>query len=63
MKRTESWLKSSNKPLKIALTSGASCPDILVDEVLLQILDYFEGTKEVNEVIAPFEEKLEPEEA
>lgn len=63
MKRTENWLISTNKPLKIALTSGASCPDILVDEVLLQVLDYFEGTKEVDEVIAPFEEKLEPEEA
>ncbi|MFD2531509.1 4-hydroxy-3-methylbut-2-enyl diphosphate reductase [Gracilimonas halophila] len=63
MKETENWLSGSEKPLKIALTSGASCPDILVDEVLLQILEYFEGTKDVDEVIAPFEEKLETEEA
>lgn len=63
MKETENWLSSDKKPLKIALTSGASCPDILVDEVLLQVLDYFEGTKEVDEVIAPFDEKLEMEEA
>ncbi|WP_395071617.1 4-hydroxy-3-methylbut-2-enyl diphosphate reductase [Gracilimonas sp.] len=63
MKETENWLSSDKKPLKIALTSGASCPDILVDEVLLQVLDYFEGTKEVDEVISPFEEKLETEEA
>ena len=63
MKETENWLSGSEKSLKIALTSGASCPDILVDEVLLQVLEYFDGTKDVDEVIAPFEEKLEAEEA
>ncbi|WP_290876738.1 4-hydroxy-3-methylbut-2-enyl diphosphate reductase [Gracilimonas sp.] len=63
MKETKSWLPKSDTPLKIALTSGASCPDILVDEVLLQVLEYFEGTREVDEVISPFEEKLEAEEA
>lgn len=63
MKETKSWLPKSDAPLKIALTSGASCPDILVDEVLLQVLEYFEGTREVDEVISPFEEKLETEEA
>lgn len=63
MKETKNWLSSDQKPLKIALTSGASCPDILVDEVLLQVLEYFEGTREVDEVIAPFDEKLETEEA
>ena len=63
MKQTENWLSLEKKPLKIALTSGASCPDILVDEVLLQVLDYFEGTKEVEEVIAPFEDKIGAEES
>lgn len=63
MKETQNWLSSDHKPLKIALTSGASCPDILVDKVLLQVLEYFEGTKEVDEVIAPFEVKLEQDEA
>jgi len=61
MKETENWLPSDKKPLKVALTSGASCPDVLVDEVLLQVLDYFDDTKEVDKVIAPFEEKLEAE--
>jgi 4-hydroxy-3-methylbut-2-enyl diphosphate reductase len=63
MKQTDDWLSLNETPIKIALTSGASCPDILVDEVLLQILEYFEGTKGVDEVIAPFEKKLEAEEA
>lgn len=59
MKETENWLPKSGQQLKIALTSGASCPDILVDEVLLQILEYFEDTRELKEVIAPFEEKTQ----
>lgn len=63
LKQTENWLPDNGNPLKIALTSGASCPDILVDEVLLQVLEYFEKTKEVDEVIQPFEEKLEQEKA
>lgn len=63
MKETKNWLTSNKQPLKVALTSGASCPDILVDEVLLQILNYFEGTKAIEEVIAPFEEKLAAEES
>ncbi|MFP8490166.1 4-hydroxy-3-methylbut-2-enyl diphosphate reductase [Gracilimonas sp. Q87] len=63
LKQTKDWLPEKDRPVKIALTSGASCPDILVDEVLLQILEYFEGTKELDKVIAPFEEKLEQEEA
>jgi 4-hydroxy-3-methylbut-2-enyl diphosphate reductase len=61
MKQTKGWLPGKEEPLKIALTSGASCPDILVDEVLLQILEYFEDTNKVGDVISPFEEKLEPE--
>lgn len=53
---TKDWLPSQKKPLKIALTSGASCPDVLVDEVLLNVLSYFDGVKEMEEVLAPFEE-------
>ncbi len=50
---TENWLKDA-EPLKIAITSGASCPDILVDEVLLKVLGYFEQTRELDTVLAPF---------
>ncbi len=58
IQETENWLLTNKKPLKVALTSGASCPDVLVDEVMLKVLSYFEGVKEVDEVITPFEEKL-----
>ncbi len=53
---TKNWLPMENKPLRIALTSGASCPDVLVDEVLLKILSFFPDSKEVQGVIEPFKE-------
>ncbi len=58
MKRTNDWLPGKEEPIKIALTSGASCPDILVDEILLQILEYFEDIKDIDQVMAPFEDKM-----
>lgn len=50
---TKDWFPN-HRPLKVAITSGASCPDVLVDEVLLHILSYFDSTREVDEVIKPF---------
>jgi 4-hydroxy-3-methylbut-2-enyl diphosphate reductase len=42
-----------NKPVtSIILTSGASCPDALVDEVLQTVLSYFDNTRSIEEVIA-----------
>lgn len=59
IKQTEDWLTSKEQPINIAITSGASCPDVLVDEVMLKILDYFDDTRSVEEVIKPFEEELD----
>ncbi len=42
------------KPLKIILTSGASCPDTVVDRVMLKLLEYFEVTKTVEEALMAF---------
>ena len=50
---TKDWFPN-HRPLKVAITSGASCPDVLVDEVLLHILSFFDSTREVDEVIKPF---------
>ena len=41
--------------LSIILTSGASCPDTLVDKVMLKILTYFPGSKSADEVISEFD--------
>jgi len=58
MKETKNWLPDTEGPIRIALTSGASCPDILVDEVLLKLLSFFDNTREIDEVIKPFEKTM-----
>lgn len=40
------------QPLKIILTSGASCPDTMVDDVLDKFLSFFSNTKSKEEVLA-----------
>jgi 4-hydroxy-3-methylbut-2-enyl diphosphate reductase len=47
---TNNFLPSSEK-VSIVLTSGASCPDAVVDEVLNKLLSYFEKVKEIEEVV------------
>jgi 4-hydroxy-3-methylbut-2-enyl diphosphate reductase len=59
IKHTADWFPEDKEPVKIGITSGASCPDVLVDEVILEILSYFDKTRSVQEIIEPFEEELE----
>lgn len=44
-------------PLKIVLTSGASCPDTLVDRVMLRMLEFFPGSKSVEDILEMFQVK------
>lgn len=41
-------------PVKIILTSGASCPDTLVDNVILKILEFFPGSMPVEQVLQAY---------
>lgn len=60
IRTTEDWLDTAaERPVNIAVTSGASCPDVLVDEVILKLVSYFEGTRPLEEVMKPFGEKAE----
>lgn len=58
MIQTKDWLPDKEGPLRIALTSGASCPDVLVDEVLLKLLSFFDETSEIEDIIEPFEKTM-----
>lgn len=51
---TENFIPEKN-PVRIVLTSGASCPDTLVDRVLLKVLTFFENPKTIEELIQDFE--------
>lgn len=51
MKTTHSFLPKMI-PLKIVITSGASCPDSLLDEVIHKINSFYPGTNTVKEALA-----------
>jgi 4-hydroxy-3-methylbut-2-enyl diphosphate reductase len=51
---TESYLPVGKSPINIALTSGASCPDAIVDGVIKRILDFFEDSIQMEEVFKKF---------
>lgn len=42
-------------PVRIVMTSGASCPDTLVDRVITRILEYYPGAKTVGDVMRELE--------
>lgn len=52
---TAHWLPA-HRPVQIILTAGASCPDALLEEVLLKVLSYFPDALPIEEALAPFSE-------
>lgn len=52
VRRTSGWLPLEKTPVVIALTSGASCPDALVDEVIERITSFFPSARSVQEALA-----------
>ncbi len=41
-------------PVKILITSGASCPDALVEQVIQKLVSFFEGSKTMEEIEKEF---------
>ncbi|MEQ8304237.1 MAG: 4-hydroxy-3-methylbut-2-enyl diphosphate reductase [Cyclobacteriaceae bacterium] len=50
---TKDFLPDKN-PIRVVLTSGASCPDTLVDRVMLRLLEFYQTNKTVEELISEF---------
>ena len=50
LEHTENWLPEKS-PLRIILTSGASCPDSVVDRVMQKVISFFEGTTEAETAV------------
>ena len=42
------------KPVKILITSGASCPDALVEEVIDRIVSFFDDAIPVKQIASAF---------
>ena len=49
-KITENFIPVKN-PVDIILTSGASCPDAVVDQVIQKLLSFFDNTHNINSVL------------
>ena len=59
VKTTFSYLPEK-KPVKILITSGASCPDALVEGVITKIAGFYESSRTLQEVTALFNMDNEP---
>jgi len=59
---TENWFPAEDPPVDVLLTSGASCPDALLDEVIRKIVSWYPDARPVDEALAPFDEMAEDDE-
>jgi 4-hydroxy-3-methylbut-2-enyl diphosphate reductase len=41
----------NKKPVKILLTSGASCPDALVEGVIRKLVSFFPGSRSIDDLL------------
>ena len=55
VRTTQPWLPELSRPTEIVLTSGASCPDALVDEVIERIAAFFPSARPIQAAIADLE--------
>jgi len=58
---TDNWFPINDPPVDVVLTSGASCPDALLDEVVRKIVAWFPGACSIEEALEPFETADEDE--
>ncbi|MBS1602248.1 MAG: 4-hydroxy-3-methylbut-2-enyl diphosphate reductase [Bacteroidetes bacterium] len=52
--RTQDWLSTKKAPLRILISSGASCPDALVEAVIRKLAGYYNATRTVETLVTTF---------
>ncbi len=60
---SEHWFPADDTPVDVLLTSGASCPDALLDEVIRKIVSWYPDARSVEDALAPFKELTDEEDA
>jgi 4-hydroxy-3-methylbut-2-enyl diphosphate reductase len=50
---TENYLPQNN-PGRVLITSGASCPDAVVEAVITKLVQFYPGSKSVEELASTF---------
>jgi 4-hydroxy-3-methylbut-2-en-1-yl diphosphate reductase len=58
LRETENWIPQKDRPLRIIITSGASCPDSVLERVLQRMLREFPNQKTEDEVFQGVESEL-----
>jgi 4-hydroxy-3-methylbut-2-enyl diphosphate reductase len=53
------WFPLNDTPVDVVLTSGASCPDALLDEILRMIVAWYPEARSVEDALAPFAAALD----
>ena len=51
---THDWLSTKKAPLRILISSGASCPDALVEAVIRKLAGYFNAAQTVETLVTTF---------
>ncbi len=54
VRTTVDWIPT-HRPISIAITSGASCPDMIVDDVIRKVVAFFEDAASFEDALAPYE--------
>jgi len=52
--RTQGWLSTKKAPLRILISSGASCPDALVEAVIRKLAGYYNAAHTVENLVTTF---------
>ncbi len=55
---TRNWL-NFGAPVSILLTAGASCPDVLLDEVIRRVAELFKDARAPDDVLAEYTETIQ----